>query len=480
MHCLLARGQRLISEHQSYSNTPTPCPELPHFTHHNEQSHFSWALSLIQYFQHAQSNIYTTPLFPQPTSHIHCTQTPLHTFYNQDNDTPLILNDILDFENSYHIYFVEELFPYPPTHPTTFLPNILKLFPTQYHTYLERITFQAFTNPSLTLGQIIIRENIIIKLSHNPNPVYIEGIHPAQSDQQFAIRTQTWTPRNPNHTQNIIHLCNPHSQSTSIATTTTQPSTYCTTRYIHSSIGYNPTEAYCQSTAIQQKIHPCQLPKFTEVYAPPQIKCDFHQSIIDSWNTYPLESTTPIAVYTDGSLKTEEQPTTLAPHSPPRTVSSAVVFYEKTTHPTPWQNRNVVAIQLRLPPNTNSTNYTAEVLAATIATALPGSKETHIYTDALGLISSLTKTTKLNTLSPLHSPPLLHRDYTDTGILYKHLVQHYPHTTYTHVKAHQEDHENTIPTEHGTGNKLADLIAQNKLSEAKLIAPNIKIFTYTH
>ena len=54
---------------------------------------------------------------------------------------------------------------------------------------------------------------------------------------------------------------------------------------------------------IQQSIHPCHLPKFTEVYAPPQIQCDFHQSIIDSWNTYPLESTTPIAVYTDGSQK---------------------------------------------------------------------------------------------------------------------------------------------------------------------------------
>ena len=223
----------------------------------------------------------------------------------------------------------------------------------------------------------------------------------------------------------------------------------------------------------------CHLPKFTEVYAPPQIQCDFHQSIIDSWNTYPLESTAPIAVYTDGSLKTEEPPTTLTPHSPPKTVSSAIVFYERTTQPTPWHNRNVVAIKLRLPQNTNSTNYTAEVLAATIATALPGSKETHIYTDALGLISSLTKTAKLNTLSPLHSPPLLHRDYTDTGILYKHLIQHYHHTTYTHVKAHQEDHANAIPTEHGTGNKLADLIAQNKLSDARLIAPNIKIFTYT-
>ena len=47
------------------------------------------------------------------------------------------------------------------------------------------------------------------------------------------------------------------------------------------------------------------------------------------------------------------------------------------------------------------------------------------------------------------------------------------------MKAHQEDHASAIPTEHGTGNKLADLIAQNKISDARLIAPNIKIFTYT-
>ena len=45
------------------------------------------------------------------------------------------------------------------------------------------------------------------------------------------------------------------------------------------------------------------------------------------------------------------------------------------------------------------------------------------------------------------------------------IAQHYHHTTYTHVKAHQEDHANAIPTEHGTGNKLADLIAQNKLTD---------------
>ena len=238
----------------------------------------------------------------------------------------------------------------------------MHFLPTQYHQYLEQITLQAFTNHSLTLGQIIIRENIIIKLPHNPTPVYIEGLHPAKTEQHFAIRTQTWNTRHPNHTHNIVQLYHSHSQSTSFTTTTLYPSTYCTTRYIHSSIGYNTTEAYCQSIAIQQSIHPCHLPKFTEVYAPPRIQCDFHQSIIDSWNTYPLESTTPIAVYTDGSLKTDKQPTTLTPHSPPKTVSSAVVLYERTIHPTPWQNRNVVAIQLRLPPNTNSTNYTAEVV----------------------------------------------------------------------------------------------------------------------
>ena len=179
---------------------------------------------------------------------------------------------------------------------TTFLPNILKLFPTQYHKYLERITLQAFTNHSLTLGQIILRDNIVIKLPHNPIPVYIEDIHPTKCDHQFAIRTQTWNTRQHNHTPNIIYLFHPHSQSTSFTTTILHTTTYCTTRYIHSSIGYNTTEAYCQSTTIQQSIHQYHLPKFTEVYTPPQIQCDFHQSIIDSWNTYPLESTTPIAV----------------------------------------------------------------------------------------------------------------------------------------------------------------------------------------
>ena len=49
-------------------------------------------------------------------------------------------------------------------------------------------------NHSLTLGQIIMRENIIIKLPHNPTPVYIEGIHQAKCDQQLNDdNTTNWT-----------------------------------------------------------------------------------------------------------------------------------------------------------------------------------------------------------------------------------------------------------------------------------------------
>ena len=31
MHCLLSRGQRLISDNQSFSLNPVPCPQLPHY-----------------------------------------------------------------------------------------------------------------------------------------------------------------------------------------------------------------------------------------------------------------------------------------------------------------------------------------------------------------------------------------------------------------------------------------------------------------
>ena len=146
MHCLLARGQRLISEHQSFSLTPTPCPLLPHYMQHNEQSHYCWAFSLIQYLQAADANIYTTSLFPKSTINTECTQTPLHTYFNIDNDAPLTLDNILDFENSYHIYFVEELFPFPPSHPTTFITHLLQLFPLKYHAYIQKVTLLAFQN----------------------------------------------------------------------------------------------------------------------------------------------------------------------------------------------------------------------------------------------------------------------------------------------------------------------------------------------
>ena len=44
-------------------------------------------------------------------------------------------------------------------------------------------------------------------------------------------------------------------------------------------------------------------------------------------------------------------------------------------------------------------NDTAEVPGATVATLLPGKRETHFYTDAIGAITSLVKTSKLHSLS---------------------------------------------------------------------------------
>ena len=159
MHCLLSRGQRLISDNQSFSHEPIPCPQLPNYMRPTEQTQYSWALSLIQYLQIAQSNIHTTQLFPQHNTTKICTQTPIHTYYNANDDAPLTLNDIRDFETSYHLYFIEELFPYPPTDPTSFLPNLLQLFPTQYHRYISKATNTAFLSPHLSLGQVIYSGN---------------------------------------------------------------------------------------------------------------------------------------------------------------------------------------------------------------------------------------------------------------------------------------------------------------------------------
>ena len=392
---------------------------------------------------------------------------------------PLTLDNILDFENSYHLYFVEELFPFPPSHPTTFVTNLLQLFPLQYHTYIQRITLLAFQSETLSLGQVILRDNIMMKLPNKLHPVYIEGIHRNPQSELITLRTQTWSLSCPPTTQRKPLLSLPHSDATLISSHIIHPSIILTTRYIHSSIGYNNHQAYCKGTALQQRFLPCYLPEFHEIYAPPTINCQFHPAIIDSWNTYSNDSTMEIPVYTDGSLTPESPQLDISSPIPPKRVASAVVFFEKTHNKTKWHERNVISIQIIFPKSTHSTNYTAEVLVAAVASALPGEKQTHIYTDALGLITSLSKSNKFHDINNSITTSLLHRDYTDTGLLYKHLVQHYHHCTYSHVKAHQEGQKNTTPTEHGTGNKLADLIAQNRISEAREIAPNLQVFSYT-
>ena len=95
----------------------------------------------------------------------------------------------------------------------------------------------------------------------------------------------------------------------------------------------------------------------------------------------------------DGSLIPTEESPTLAPHSPPKTVTSAVVFYEKTTHPTQWHNRKVIALQIRLPTNTTSTNYTADVTVlggecgASVGDSSVGIRLPSVYT-AIGVVES--------------------------------------------------------------------------------------------
>ena len=245
MHCLLSRGQRLISDNQSFSLNPVPCPQLPHYMCPTEQAHYSWALSLIQYLQISQSNIHTTQLFPQHNTNKICTQTPIHTYYNTNEDAPLTLNEILDFETSYHLYFVEELFPYPPIDPSSFLLNLLPLFPPQYHGYIAKATNIAFMSHHLSLGQVILREHTIIQLPHTTSPSYIEGVHHTTSSTSFAIRTQLWDiPRNTPHQPSNLLLTLPHSRLHTINTHDIPPYPITTTRYIHSSIGYNNKAAH--------------------------------------------------------------------------------------------------------------------------------------------------------------------------------------------------------------------------------------------
>ena len=82
-------------------------------------------------------------------------------------------------------------------------------------------------------------------------------------------------------------------------------------------------------------------------------------------------------------------------HQPTNTaakIHSSIIFYNKNTANLPWPQRTVTGIRIQFPLTTSSSNYTAEILGASIASALPGKINTHIYTDALGLVNSFYKT----------------------------------------------------------------------------------------
>ena len=92
---------------------------------------------------------------------------------------PLTLDNILDFENSYHIYFVEELFPFPPSHPTTFITHLLQLFPLQYH------------NPPFYPAYNAIYTSLIHRVQQTPS--LLQG---HCTPTTFPPVLPTWIPRN--------------------------------------------------------------------------------------------------------------------------------------------------------------------------------------------------------------------------------------------------------------------------------------------
>ena len=477
IYSLLARGTRLITDNQSFHDSPQPCPLLPHHLNPQSSHHHCWALALIQYLQAASSNIHSTIPFPLTSATTHVTQTPLHTLLNPLTDTTLTVSDIKDFESSYHIYFLEELFSYPPTPPHSYLPTLLPLFPPHLHPFITRITTENYTNNSITHGVIIMREHLLIHIPPLTQPSYIEGLFP--SHQHSLALTRQWScPRRirpaPNNLLKIDHHSHHSAELTRIPL-----SPFITARYLRSGIGYNTTHTLCHYRMLTQCILPRKLLSIPATYTPPTFQYCLHPNI---HNAIKRLSNTPnhtLNIYTDGSLKTPATPHTHEPPYPTPIIATSLVFPTSSTPHIPWAQRDAIAIKINFPPQTTANNYTAEILGVAIASTLsPHHQTTHIHTDAQGIITSTNKTThQFFTPSPFTTPHLP-RNYTETGLLYKHIIHNMEHVVLHHIKAHQEDSPHSRRTEHGTGNRLADLIAQNSLDEATLLCPNLQIYEY--
>ena len=478
IHSLLTRATRIISDNTSFSTTPQPCQLLPHHLDTASPSHYCWGLSLVQYLQAASSNLHTTTPPPQTYPDLPVTQTPLHTLFIQTLDYPLTLSDIKDFESSYHLYFLEELFPYTPLPPNTYLPQLLQLFPNHLHPFLTRIIRENHMNPTITPGTIILREHLILQLPQDHTPHYIEGILPPlrpQDHPQALTRPWVYLRHRGSNRQQCISLNHTPTHIPILKDIPTHP--FSAPRLIRSALGYTKKQTLCQYIHFTQHILPRNPASATHQYAQPTFSCNLHPTIREAWHQLSTHPAATINVYTDGSLKPSTPLYTHQPSYPPSTIATAIVFSTDTPVTTSWHDRKVFAIKINFPSPTTANNYTAEILGVAVAASLPHHAHiTNIHTDAKGILTSIHKTLNHPLTNHPSIAPHLPRHYTETGLLYKQIINHTNYINLHHIKAHQEDSLNSDHTEHGSGNRLADLVAQADYAAAQRMCPHLQIF----
>ena len=478
IHSLLSRGYRLITDHCTFNTSPLPCPTLPHYSKPPLPSQYCWALALIQYLQAADSNTHITPPFPRTYSLPQLTQTPIHSLYSPSRDSPLTLNEVHEFESSYHIYFVEELFSYPPQSARTTIAFLTPLFPTKFINFLTHIINIALNSLELTLGTIITREHTILKLPNLRYPAYIEGlVAPANSLHPSQALVRCWKPitKGRQHIPKFLRL--PHIDHLAPLISPIPTNIHTTTRYLRSAIGYTPDYSTCRIAAIQQRILPRISTGLSTTYAQPVLKCNFDPMVTATCLAIARQSDHPINIYTDGSLRHPPSPNSLLPTYTNSEVYASVIFSTSPTTSNSWSQRDVIALRIRFPPTTTANNYTAEILGVATATSLPIPK-TNIYTDAKGIVTSVIKTLNQHFTSTAYTTPHLPRNYTETGLLYKHIILSQSKTTLHHIKAHQEDSYNAQTTEHGTGNRIADLVAQGDIDIALSLCNSLHVYSH--
>ena len=474
IHSLLSRGYRLISDHITFNNSPLPCPSLPNYLLPSHPSHYCWALCLIQYLQAADSNLHVTPPFPITSAPTPISQTPLHNLYDPTRDHPLLLTDIHDFESSYHIHFVEELFSYPPLDASATIDNLRQLFPPAFLPFLRNIIENALHTPHLTLGTIITREHIIVKLPSLSIPAYIEGlITPSLTQLPTQALIRHWSPFNTNRNPPTKFMRITHTAHLSPIISNIPIHTYVTTRYLHSAIGYTHTYATCKTASVRQRILPRITTSLHTTYAQPKLLCAFPQAIIDQ-----CARLTTTNLYTDGSLKPTPLSSTMLPPYNTQSIFTSIIFANAPAQSTSWAQRDVTGIRISFPITTTATNYTAEILGVAAAVSLPLSSP-HIYTDAKGIVTSVDKTLHQTLSTSPHLNVALPRNYTETGLLYKHIITKHHTFNLHHIKAHQEDSTTAKRSEHGTGNRIADLVAQGDITSARTLCRSLQLHTYT-